>query len=229
MYNYTCLHCQKQFFSPYKNRKYCNIDCHVKNMGGYRPERECIFCKNIFYIKARNDRRKQSIYCSKLCRYKYENDPINQLDRLRKSLERNVIKKSDNECWGWKIQEERGYGQAKFMGKHISASKASYIVYKGEIPEGMFVCHSCDVRECINPLHLWLGTPKDNQQDMIKKGRNRNSKGSDHGQSKLTEEQVIDIRKRLLNGESGISITKLFNISSVLVSMIKKNKRWKHI
>lgn len=225
-YDQICNQCNISYQSKKRNSKFCSLLCHI---GDYRPKRECFFCKNVFSVKERNDRKHQSVYCSKECRYRYENDPINQLKRLKESLDKNVIKRGDNECWGWKIKEERGYGQAVFMGKHISASKASYIVYKGEIPKGMIVCHSCDVPECTNFRHLWLGTYHENTQDMIKKGRNRNPKGTDHPGSKLTEEQIVDIKKRLSNGEKGSYIAQLFSISDSLVSSIKTKKKWGHI
>jgi hypothetical protein len=88
----------------------------------------------------------------------------------------SVIKKSDNECWGWSgyINKGNGYAYFCFQGKVISAHRFSYSYFKDFIPESLFVCHSCDQKICTNPDHLFLGTPKDNTHDMIKKGRSTN-------------------------------------------------------
>lgn len=66
---------------------------------------------------------------------------------------------------------EHGYGYLKEGGKMIRAHKASYLLHKGPIPDGLVVCHSCDVPACVNPDHLFLGSRKDNMQDCLHKGR----------------------------------------------------------
>lgn len=82
----------------------------------------------------------------------------------------NVDKRGPDECWPWKGRE-KGYGQARFGGQAISAYRLAYILEKGEVPEGMVVCHSCDNPPCCNPAHLWVGTHSENTLDMVKKGR----------------------------------------------------------
>lgn len=78
------------------------------------------------------------------------------------------------DCWLWfGPKNAKGYGLLSVKGQHWSAHRLSYHVHKGPIPKGMLVCHSCDVRNCVNPDHLWLGTNDDNQLDAWKKGRKR--------------------------------------------------------
>lgn len=82
------------------------------------------------------------------------------------------IKKSG--CWHYKgALDSGGYGIVSYLGKLTQAHRLSWFFTNGEIPEGLLVCHKCDNRRCCNPDHLFLGTHKDNMQDMIKKGRHR--------------------------------------------------------
>ncbi len=79
-------------------------------------------------------------------------------------------------CWLWKgALNSRGYGSFGAGGKVVSAHRYSYEMHIGEIPTGMVICHSCDVRNCVNPEHLWAGSTAENNRDMFKKDRNGSS------------------------------------------------------
>ena len=82
------------------------------------------------------------------------------------------ILKAKKECWMWTgYRTPDGYGRIQINYKRIKAHRLSWEVHNGSIPEGLFVLHKCDVRDCVNPNHLFLGTQKDNIHDAIKKGR----------------------------------------------------------
>lgn len=84
------------------------------------------------------------------------------------------VAKSDG-CWLWTASTNHwGYGQLSCPGRsYLRAHRLSYEMHVGPIPDGLFVCHRCDVPACVRPDHLFLGTPKDNVDDMVAKGRHR--------------------------------------------------------
>jgi len=93
----------------------------------------------------------------------------------------------------------------------------------------MFICHKCDNPICTNPQHLFLGTPIDNVQDMIKKGRRKLVASEDSSGAKLSKDEVIEIKKLLNEGISLTEIGKRFNVHLVTIHDIKYNKTWKNI
>ncbi|MHB8742598.1 MAG: HNH endonuclease signature motif containing protein [Sulfuricaulis sp.] len=84
------------------------------------------------------------------------------------------VEKSDG-CWLWRgAIIPKGYGYFHVggrLGQNLGAHRVSWRITNGEIPKGMFVLHKCDVRNCVRPEHLWLGTAMDNTKDMVAKGR----------------------------------------------------------
>ena len=142
---------------------------------------------------------------------------------------RNVDRKGANECWEWKGAKIRtGYGRFKVGGKMVYTHRWSYERYRSEIPDGMFVCHHCDNPACVNPLHLFLGTQADNMADRDAKGRQ--IKGEAHSGAKLTEADVVAIKRRLqAGGETHKAIATDYGVSQRLISRINTGRQWTHV
>jgi len=139
------------------------------------------------------------------------------------------VERIDGACWKWHgATTGFGYGEFKSHQKRYSAHRFSYELHRGQIPHGMFVCHSCDNPACSNPDHLFLGTATDNAQDMVAKGRHAppKLKGSDNGNAKLTESDIVAIRN---DTRSQPSIAKDYGVSHVLIGFIKRRTAWKHV
>lgn len=135
-----------------------------------------------------------------------------------------------DDCWEWQGRIANGY--AKIWHDNLD-SRVHRIIYQlcvGEIPNGLFVLHSCDNRRCVNPSHLFTGTQQDNIDDMFQKNRQPNFKGQNNNAAKLTEDDILQIKK--LHGQNRYTqneISDMFNVSRRLVGMIVNGQRWPHI
>lgn len=118
----------------------------------------------------------------------------------------------------------RGYPLVHKNKKSYSIHRMVYEQYKGEIPEGLVVRHTCDNRMCINPAHLVVGTQKENMRDMVERGRS--CIGERNGRAKITEAAVRDIRQSQLSVNE---LSEKYGIDSSTVRKIRRGKLWKHI
>ena len=144
-----------------------------------------------------------------------------------------VDKRTEDECWEWtSCKNSKGYGRfgpARTRGLSGMSHRVSYLIKYGTIPLGWLVCHRCDNPGCVNPQHLFLGTPQDNTDDMKKKGRmNRNRRlfGELHSGAKLTTPDIISIRA---DNRSLAIVGRSYGISKTHVRDIKLKKSWSHI
>lgn len=131
-------------------------------------------------------------------------------------------------CWKWTACKlKRGHGRIRIGKKLILAHRVSYELFVGPIPENLWVLHKCDVRDCVNPKHLYVGTPKNNTADMFHRKRHNDRRGSKNGNSKLTEKDVAEIRKLYASKNfSQISLGRQFNVSQVQISHVVSYKHW---
>jgi hypothetical protein len=141
-----------------------------------------------------------------------------------------VRKGGTEECWLWTGATTWGYGQIGSGGQDgppLKAHRVSWELRHGPIPPGLHVCHRCDVRACVNPQHLFLGTRQDNMDDMRLKGRA--TRGERDSQAKLTAEKVLEIRKALQGGTRHRDLAATYGVSQGNISNIARNKSWRHI
>lgn len=148
-------------------------------------------------------------------------------------------------CWLWlgAFWELGGYGQVRRDGRVRAAHRLAYELAVGPIPDGLLVCHRCDVRACVNPGHLFLGTYQDNMDDMARKGRKVVLRGDRNGMrkhperahrfwgesgpnAKLKEAEVREIRRRLRAGERQPVLAADFGVSRSNISRINTGDLW---
>ncbi len=230
---FKCLNCLKQSsairFGKQNPPKYCCVECyleHKKAKVTLYGVSNCEKCGKVFKWK-RPKHQGPAKLCSNKCKPKYYSEK-ESLDHQIKMYNERVVKNTEG-CWGWTgtTDSTQGYSRIRNKRKNISAHRISWIIHRGEIPEGKQINHHCDNRRCTNPYHLYLGTQQENDADRMK--RNRQAKGSRNAAAKLNEQQVLEIKKNLKQGFSYKEIQEIYHISNATVSNISTEKNWKHV
>lgn len=165
-------------------------------------------------------------YCSQSC------DAAAKTKKAAGELLMRVMRRVDirghDECWPYTGRLSRGYGVIDFDGRPVFAHRLVYEIGHGKQPGDLHVCHSCDNPRCCNPGHLWLGTAKDNAQDMLAKGRARHvtRRGEQSHYSKLTERDVLAIRA---SDEKTKVLATRFGVTTAQILNIKRRRHWTHV
>lgn len=217
----TCRKCNKtktkEFFYTYSS--WCK-KCHNNNSNEWRK-------KNPEKRKEILKRYKESYFIKKckICSSDFIQNSQSKVCSLKCRILDDIKIKLDTGCWEWIKGYSGMYGKVRIKYKTMLAHRASYIAFKGQIPEKMLVCHKCDNPKCVNPEHLFLGTQKDNINDAIKKGR-VNYKGINNRFCKLSENQIEEIIKLKEEGFTYQRLSKIFNCTITHIwNVIKKKSR----
>ena len=156
----------------------------------------------------------------------------------RKSLASRFLKKvrrdSATGCLLWIASvDQHGYGQISRGGRGTGMGKAprvAWILRYGSIPAGLAVLHKCDNPRCVEIDHLFLGTLKDNVQDMIRKGRHRPARGEKNGQAVLSAVLVRELRRlHRENGSGSSQLAKQFQLNRQTVRAVLNGSTWAHV
>lgn len=156
--------------------------------------------------------------------------PLNDTPKLRVRFWSKVDKTGD--CWIWTAMIGwKGYGRFRADGKSKAAHRVAFELTYGPIPDDLFVCHRCDNPPCVNPTHLFLGTPQDNMRDAAAKGRLGKSspRGEAIGGHILTEQAVREIRAARAAGVSSIDLERRYGVNQRTIWDAVNRKTWRHV
>lgn len=220
-----CFTCNREFKSRNNGPgrgKYCSMKCRSEQRK--HPKIPCPTCREMFHPN-----RTHEVYCSKKC-VQPPNKLTDPIDRFWSQVDKTT---SPNGCWIWFGFKVKGYGKFSVFIENKWKSLCSHR-YAAELTLGYSILgqpclHNCDNPSCVrfHSEHVSLGTQKKNMEDKVSK--NRQAKGEKIGTSKLTEEQVKEIRRRLSNGELGFRLAQIYNVRETNISSIKLKKTWRHI
>ena len=136
----------------------------------------------------------------------------------------------EDECWNWSgSKDSSGYGKLGTGKNILSAHRVAYTLYKGAIPAGLHVLHTCNNPACVNPAHLYAGTQKQNKQDSVRQNRHHKPKGSLNGSALLNEAAVLKIKELLANKVAVPLIAKQFAVCCGTIYNIKAGTAWSHV
>jgi hypothetical protein len=150
---------------------------------------------------------------------------VTDLDLLKATLF-NRCRLAENDCWEWVGAKDGFYGIIWRDGKTKKAHRVSYECYHGPIPTGLHVLHACDNPSCINPDHLSVGTVKENMAQRDSRGRGHDMRGEQIGTSKLTAEQVLEIKASDLSVKE---LSEKYGVHATNIWLIRTGKSWKHL
>lgn len=145
---------------------------------------------------------------------------------LRERFEEKYVPCPMSGCWLWTASVIRtGYGRILGSGRQLElAHRLAWMLYRGPIPDDLNVLHKCDVPGCVNPDHLYLGTPKQNAVDRVIRGRQ--PRGENMPISRLTEKDIVPIRQSTIGTQA---LAKLYGVGKRTIGQVRARETWRHV
>lgn len=206
--------------------RYCSKACYY---AAHRRGRVCKWCGKILTVTLSQAKGGRGYYCSRECRWAaYHHGEVSFWSKVLKPA-------SEEGCWLWHgAKGPDGYGVVRRGGKQIKAHRYAFWLAHGHIApykhsngsDNLVVCHRCDNPLCVNPAHLFLGTPKDNVQDAVRKGRKIGLRGERCPTRKLTSEQVMEIRRLYADGVFQKDLSRRFGVKQATIADIVNGRTW---
>ncbi len=232
----NCAYCGNTFqVRPYKiiagTKLFCSHHCACKDRTVAR-EIPCPICGDTFIVRPSQIRNGGGKFCSRKCALvNWSRTPLPVAFRFWRRVE------ITEGCWLWKgwCGGKSGHGTFivdKARGISTTAHRFAWTLLRGDVPEGIFVCHDCpggDVPRCVRPDHMFLGTQGDNLRDAGRKGRMSHF-GESNNKAKLTDEQVIEIRRLYAEGRSTQeALAARFGVCQGTIGKIVHGIHWPHL
>jgi len=147
---------------------------------------------------------------------------------------RHVTQGTLNECWLWQGVKRKGYGVIGKNARWVLAHRLSWVLHNGPIPDNLNVLHRCDVKNCVNPNHLFLGSQADNVRDMDNKGRRGTGGGTKalgelNHKAKLKRGDIPGIRNLFASGTTKADIGRRYRVTAQSIDAIIRGETWKHV
>lgn len=191
-----------------------------RKIEGIQRTKNCEMCGTEFHWRNRHNRTEweRARFCSRKCVGRHQRGDVTKRFLSLISPEPN------SGCWLWMGQHDYGFGHGRFL-RHM-AHRFAHRLFIGPIPDGLFVCHSCDVPACVNPDHLFLGTQADNVNDCVAK--DRHPAGIRNPAAKINPAVVSEIRG-LAGSVRQVDIAQRYGISQAQVSSIIRGASWRSV
>lgn len=164
--------------------------------------------------------------CSQDCRAKFIRGQVykSMLDRITEK----VTYEPNSGCWLWTGGlSSYGYGATQFQGRQLLMHRVVFEMYNGAVPGTGVLCHRCNVRSCVNPDHIYIGTAQSNVMDAVRSGRHAH--GTTHGCSKLSDCKVRQMRELSATGMTYADIAKRFGVARPTAAKACKGMSWQHV
>lgn len=185
------------------------------------------FCGTHWKIYKKYGSATPTCFCGELSHVNAGNRGGSLLCKSHALLERfweNVDVKGEDECWEWTAAKTTaGYGVIYWNSENTYAHRLSLELDNRPIPARFHACHKCDNPPCVNPKHLFVGSPRENMLDKVSKGRH--PKGENHYAAKLLDSEIAEMRKLVAENGIIVDIAKRFNVTSGYVVEVASNRK----